>query len=199
MIRIGITGSIAMGKSTIANVFKYLSVPVHDSDLIVKDLLEKNISIFKKIANNWPGVINNKRFINKQRLRKIVFSNKKDKIKLEKILHPMVKRDRIEFEKKYNEYKILAFDVRLLYETNQEKTFDYIFLAKCSKETQIKRAMTRKNLDLTTFNKINSNQYSVEKKISYNPIIINTEYPKFFVFFNIILKLIIIKIKRKYI
>ena len=199
MIRIGITGSIAMGKSTIANVFKYLNVPVHDSDTTVRDLLEKNISVLKKIGENWPDVINNKRFIDKQRLRKIVFSDKKDKLKLEKILHPMVKEVRIEFEKKHNQYKILAFDIPLLYETKQETAFDYIFLAKCSRETQTKRAMTRKNLDLETFNKINSNQYSVEKKISYNPIIINTEYPKFVVFLNIILKLIIIKIKRKYI
>ena len=195
MIRIGITGSIAMGKSTIANVFKYLGIQVHDSDLAVKSLIDKNLKVIAKIEENWPEVLNKEKLIDKTKLRKIIFSNQKDKLKLEKILHPMIKKDRIEFEVKYNQHKMLAFDIPLLYETEQEEEFDYIFLAKCSKETQLKRAMNRKNLDLEMFDKINSSQFSVKKKISYNPIIINTEYPKIMVFLIIFLKLIVIKIK----
>ena len=107
----------------------------------------------------------------------------------------MVKKNRMEFEEKYNQHKILAFDIPLLYETKQEEEFDYIFLAKCSKETQLKRAMNRENLDSEMFDKINSSQFSIKKKISYNPTIINTEYPKIMVFLNVFLKLIVIKFK----
>ena len=185
MIRIGITGSIAMGKSTIANVFKYLGIQVHDSDLVVKSLIGNNIEVIAKIKETWPEVLDKKKLINKTKLRKIIFSNHKDKLKLEKILHPMVKKDRMEFEQKYNQHKILGFDIPLLYETKQEDEFDYIFLANCSKETQLKRAMNRKNLDLVMFDKINSSQFTIKKKISYNPTIINTEHPKIMVFLNV--------------
>ena len=147
MIRIGITGSIAMGKSTIAKVLRYTGIPVHDSDLTVKDLINKNRKVLKEIKKNWPEVFNKKKLMDKIKLRKIIFSNQKDKLTLEKILHPMVKQNQVNFEKKYHKHKILAFDIPLLYETKQEKSFNYIFLAKCSKKTQLKRAMKRKNLD----------------------------------------------------
>ena len=195
MVRIGITGSIAMGKSTIAKIFTYFGIPVHDSDLEVRELISKNKNVMKKIEKNWPEVFNKEKIINKLKLRKIIFSKNKEKLKLEKILHPLVKKKQVEFKKKYDKHKFLAFDIPLLYETRQEKDFDYIFLANCSKETQIKRAMKRENLDINTFNRINSSQLCVEEKISYKPIIINTEHSKIFVFLNILLKLIIIKFK----
>ena len=169
MIRIGITGSIAMGKSTIANVFKYFGIQVHDSDSVVKCLIDKNIQVIAKIKKNWPEVLNKEKLINKAKLRKIIFTNEKDKSKLEKILHPMVKKNRMEFEEKYNQHKILAFDIPLLYETKQEEEFDYIFLATCSKKTQFKRAMNRDNLDSEMFDKINSSQFSIKKKKFLQP------------------------------
>ena len=195
MVRIGITGSIAMGKSTIAKIFTYFGIPVHDSDLEVRILINKNKNVIKKIEKHWPEVFNKEKKINKLKLREIIFSKNKEKLKLEKILHPLVKKKQVEFKKKHNKHKFLAFDIPLLYETRQEKDFDYIFLANCSKETQIKRAMKRENLDINTFNRINSSQLCVKEKIRYKPIIINTEYPKLFVFLNILLKLIIIKFK----
>ena len=70
-----------------------------------------------------------KNIIDKKKLRKIVFSNEKDRKKLEKILHPLVERDKLKFIKKHEKRKILAFDVPLLYETGQQKKYDYIFLA----------------------------------------------------------------------
>ena len=55
MIKIGITGSIAMGKTTIANALKILQIPVHDSDKTVKELLERNQFIISAIKKIFPG------------------------------------------------------------------------------------------------------------------------------------------------
>ena len=188
MIRIGITGSIAMGKSTIANFFRFLGIPVYDADKAVKELL-KQPEIIKVLTKVWPSI---KKYdkIDKNILRKIIFDSKKEKEKLEKIIHPLVKEKKKAFEFKHNQCRMLGFDIPLLYETNQQKNFDYVFLAKCSFNTQIRRALMRNNLDLKTFNQINSYQMSVENKMKYDPIVVNTEHPKFVVFISVFIKLL---------
>ena len=97
MIIIGITGSIGMGKSTIASMLKFFGIPIHDSDLEVKELIETNSLVLKKIKKNWPEVIDiidSKEVINKGKLSEIIFNNTKCKQKLEKIIHPLVHKKR---------------------------------------------------------------------------------------------------------
>ena len=98
MIIIGITGSIGMGKSTIASMLKFFDIPIHDSDLVVKLLIETNSLVLKKIKKNWPEVIDiidSKEIINKEKLSKLIFNDIKCKENLEKIIHPLViKRER---------------------------------------------------------------------------------------------------------
>ena len=194
MIKIGITGSIAMGKTTIAKVFKILRIPVHNSDTEVKHLLEQNKLVFQKIKKNWPVVIDKNAIINKEHLRQIVFSNKTDKLKLEQIIHPLVNKRKKEFELFYKKKKtMLAFDIPLLYETKQKDNYDYIFLAVCKESTQLKRALKRKTLNVEIFKKIKKSQFTVQQKIKYDPIIINTDYPKLINFVKIMYTVIRIK------
>ena len=80
MIIIGITGSIGMGKSTIASMLKFFGIPIHDSDLVVRGLIETNTLVLKKIKKNWPEVIDiidSKEVINKGNLSEIIFNNTK--------------------------------------------------------------------------------------------------------------------------
>ncbi len=194
MIKIGITGSIAMGKTTIAKAFKILRIPVHNSDTEVKYLLEQNKLVFQKIKKYWPEVIDKSMIINKEILRQIVFSNKRDKLKLEQIIHPLVNKRKKEFEVTYRKKKtMIAFDIPLLYETKQKDNYDYIFLAVCKESTQLKRALKRKTVNVDIFKKIKKSQFSVQQKIKYNPIIINTDYPKLINFFKIMYTVMRIK------
>ncbi len=196
MIKIGITGSIAMGKSTISKMFETLGIPVHDSDGEVSKLLT-NINVIKKIKQIWPETIRvESNQIDKQKLSNIIFSKEKEKEKLEKLIHPLVRQSKLQFKNFYkNNKSILAFDVPLLYEKKQEKEYDYIFLAICSDKTQMKRALRRKSLNKKIFEKIKQNQLTTQEKIMKNPIIINTEYPKIINFVNILFHTIKIKIK----
>ena len=57
MIIIGITGSIGMGKSTIALMLKFLKIPIHDSDKVVSLLLNENLLIIERVKENWPNCI----------------------------------------------------------------------------------------------------------------------------------------------
>ena len=77
---------------------------------------------------------------------------------------------------------MLAFDVPLLYETDQQDNYDYIFLAVCSKKTQKKRVLRRKGMTEIIFNNINNSQMSVVDKKKRDPIIIYTDTFKFVTF-----------------
>ena len=199
MIIIGITGSIGMGKTTIALMLKSFGIPIHDSDIVVKKLLNDDF-IINEIKKKWPTcVINNKKKlkINKEKLSKIIFDNNKEKQKLENLIHPYVIKNRDNFIRINKNRKIIGVDVPLLYETKTDKICNYIFLASASEEIQKKRVLGRTNMNIEKFNKINNNQLSnFEKKKKY-PIIIPTGYGKIITFIAVTLNLlrIIIKIK----
>ena len=201
MIIIGITGSIGMGKSTIASMLKFFGIPIHDSDLVVKGLIETNALVFKEIKKNWPEVIDiidSKEIINKGKLSEIIFNNIKCKENLEKIIHPLVNKKRKMFLKKYEFKKnIVGMDVPLLYETGLNKICNYIFLALTSEANQAKRVLKRKNMTKEKFILIKENQWSDEKKKEQKPYIINTTYGKISVFILLTFLLSTILFKEK--
>ena len=201
MIIIGITGSIGMGKSTIASMLKFFGIPIHDSDLVVKGLIETNALVLKKIKKNWPEVIDiidSKEIINKEKLSKLIFNDIKCKENLEKILHPLVNKKRKMFLKKYESKKnIVGMDVPLLYETGLNKICNYIFLALTSEANQAKRVLKRKNMTKEKFISIKENQWSDEMKKEQKPYIINTTYGKILVFILLTFLLFTIFFKEK--
>jgi len=201
MIIIGITGSIGMGKSTIASMLKFFGIPIHDSDLVVKGLIETNALVLKKIKKNWPEVIDiidSKEVINKGKLSEIIFNNIKCKENLEKIIHPLVNKKRKMFLKKYEFKKnIVGMDVPLLYETGLNKVCNYIFLALTSEENQAKRVLKRKKMTKEKFISIKENQWSDEMKKEQKPYIINTTYGKISVFILLTFLLSTILFKEK--
>ena len=194
MIIIGITGSIGMGKTTIASFFTKLNIPTHDSDATVALILDKNINVISQIADNWPTCIissKNKNSINKIKLSDIIFKEKSQKKILEGIIHPHVIDSRDLFLKKNLNIKkkIVGLDVPLLYETRTDKICNYVFLAYTSKEIQRKRVLKRKNMTAKKFENITNSQISdLEKKLN-NPVIIRTDFGKFVTFILVLINL----------
>jgi dephospho-CoA kinase len=190
-----------VGKSTIASMLKFFGIPIHDSDLVVKELIETNSLVLKKIKKNWPDVIDitdSKEVINKGKLSEIIFNDIKCKENLEKIIHPLVNKKRKMFLKKYEFKKnIVGMDVPLLYETGLNKICNYILLALTSETNQEKRVLKRKNMTKEKFILIKKNQWSDEMKKEQKPYIINTTYGKTLVFILLTCLLSIIFFKEK--
>ena len=200
MVIIGITGSIGMGKTTIAKILNFCKIPIFDADEEVKKILDNNVSIINKIKSKWPECIylqNNKEIIDKKKLGKIIFNNTKEKEKIEKIIHPIINKKRNIFlqEKKKDKFRLVGLDIPLLYETKTNKICNYILLASASESTQKDRVLKRDGMTIDKFNKINKNQLSDCFKRKQKPIIITTEFGKIITFISVIYYLILINFK----
>ena len=196
MYKIGITGSIGAGKTTIANMFALFNIPVFNADREIKKILRKK-DIKQKLKNIWPLIIKNDH-INKLKLKEIIFSSNIEKKKLENLLHPYLAIELKKFETIHNKENILVYDVPLIYETKTEKRYDIILLAHCNRKVQRKRVLFRDKISNSLFEKILATQLSFDDKIKFKPQVINTNY-KFIILIKVCLLLIttIIRLKSK--
>ena len=199
---IGITGSIGMGKSTIAYMLSQIKIPVFDSDKEVARILKENITVINDIGLKWPEAVikeNNIISINKKILGDIVFSNVKDKVFLEKLIHPIINKKRKSFIKKHTNFSFIALDVPLLFETNTYKICHYIFLANANDRAQRKRVLSRQNMTSAKFELIKKNQLSNKERLrlSSKIFVVNTNYGKLVSFIIILTCLFRILLKRE--
>jgi dephospho-CoA kinase len=150
MLFIGLTGSIATGKSTVGKIFKELGCYVIDADGIAHKAYEKGTKAYKSIVEEFgKNILDKDGNIDRKKLGGVVLDNKELLKKLEAIVHPEVERIRnniIEDIKKKNKNAIIIYDVPLLFEKNLEGMFDYTIVVYADKDTEIKRLMERNGL-----------------------------------------------------
>ena len=200
MIIIGITGSIGMGKTTVSKMLRIFKIPVFDSDKKVKEILERNNEVIEIILKTWPESVSlqeKQKKINKIVLSNKIFKSKNERKKLEKIIHPLVKKERTTFLKKHENNFVVGLDIPLLYETGMDKECDYIFLVHTKKRIQRKRVLLRPNMTEKKFELINNSQWNFEKKKKEKPFIINTSFGKFITLIIVIFYLFKIIFKGK--
>lgn len=141
---LGLTGGIGTGKSTVANMLKGKGIPVVDTDLISREVIEypEIIEKIKLEISNEVFDFNNK--LDRKKMSEIVFENQEKLKKLNEIMHPeILKKMWLEVEKLKKNHKIIVLDIPLLFEINMEKEVDKILLIYASKEIQLKRIMER--------------------------------------------------------
>ena len=171
MIILGLTGSIAMGKSTAVKMLRDLGCQTQDADLIVHNLLNENNNVIKSIELIFPNVVKNN-IINRQKLGNIVFASDKNLKKLEAILHPLVEIEQIKFLQKNAAAKIeiSVLEVPLLFETGIYKKCDKNILITASVDIQKQRALKRSGMTIEKFNNIIAKQmpdYQKRKMADY--------------------------------
>ena len=173
MYKIGITGSIGTGKTTTANLFGLFNIPIFNADKEIKTLLNSK-KITEELKNRWPDVVDGNT-IDKKKLKSIIFTNKKEKKHLEKLLYPYLEIERKKFEKFNNTSSILVYDVPLIYETKSENNYDLILLTNCDVNLQRKRVLKRDKISNVLFEKIIKSQLSFKEKVKFKPKVINTK------------------------
>ena len=167
--RIGLTGNIASGKSTIA---KYIAdsknLKVLNADNYSKEILSNDYKVYEKIINYFGNEIldnsSKKESINFKSLKQIIFNNKNKRKWIENILHPIIKRKMVEDCIRYKNEKILILEIPLLFEAKFEAICTEIWLIKCSRENQIKRLIDRDKICRDEAEKIMNIQVNDIKK-----------------------------------
>ncbi|MCC3861825.1 dephospho-CoA kinase [Pseudemcibacter aquimaris] len=165
MIKLGLTGSIGMGKSETARMFRDLGVPVFDSDAIVHELMGIDGEAVDLVEDAFPGVKNNNQ-IDRKELGKRVFGDDGALIKLEKIIHPMVSNKRDEFVEmaKIDGHDVVVFDIPLLYEKSYETLCDYVVVVSAPASVQRERVLARPDMTEKRFAEILSKQVPDNEK-----------------------------------
>ncbi len=176
MLKVGLTGSIGMGKSTIGAMFKDLGIGIWSADDCVHILYKKNGHANILIQKEFGEIIDENGDIDRKQLSAIVIKDKAALKKLENIVHPLVKQNREQFieNSKNNNAPYIILDIPLLFETNSQNEFDKIIVVDCDFETQKQRVLARPNMNLEKFEAIISKQMPNSKKAAMADFVIDT-------------------------
>jgi dephospho-CoA kinase len=142
MIRIALTGSIGMGKSTVAALFERCGVPVFDADAVVRCLQSPGGALVGKIGELFPGCVRDGT-LDRDCLAQIVLSDRSRLAELEAIVHPAVREARDDFVADHKDAKVLVFEIPLLFETNSAADFDKVVVVSAPAEVQRARVLGR--------------------------------------------------------
>ncbi len=174
MLKIGLTGSIGMGKSTTAEMFRDAGVPVLDSDQIVHDLYRG--AAVAPIEAAFPGVVV-EGVVDRGRLAERVLGDPQALKRLEDIVHPLVWAARDAFLKAQEEKgaRLVVYDVPLLFETGAEKSVDVIVVVSAPEDVQKARVLARLGMTEEKFAAILEKQVPDSQKRARADFVVRTD------------------------
>jgi len=166
MIKIGITGSLASGKSTVAKLISRGRYPIFNADKTVADLYKKK-DFVKKIKKKF-NIINSKNI--RKKIKTLIQKDKKKLKKLELIVHPLVRKEMLSLTR-LKKKKILIFDIPLLIESKLMKYFDIIVFVGAKRKVRLKRYLHKKG-NKKIFTILDKRQITPSKKIKISDHVI---------------------------
>ncbi|MDD9341595.1 MAG: dephospho-CoA kinase [Providencia heimbachae] len=171
---VALTGGIGSGKTTVANEFAKLGVPLVDADVIARQVVEPETPALNSIVLRYgKNILNPDGTLNRSHLRAIIFSNVEEKKWLNALLHPLIQT---ETQKQFQQadYPYVLWVVPLLIENNISHLADRVLVVDVTREEQISRTIARDNISQEQVSNILEAQASREKRLSYaNDVITN--------------------------
>jgi dephospho-CoA kinase len=173
MIRIALTGSIGMGKSTVAKMFEKAGIPVFDADAVVRQLQGPGGSLVGEIGERFPGCVRCGT-LDRECLAEIVLANPEKLSILEGIVHPAVRNAREDFIARHGEAPALIFEIPLLFETGSEKDFDKVIVVSAPPEVQRERVLERTGMSTAKLESILARQMADSEKRRLADFVVDT-------------------------
>lgn len=146
---IGLTGSIASGKSTVANMLKEYGLPIVDADLVARMVVEPGKPTLDKIVEVFgEEVLTEDRALNREKLGSIIFHDEKKRKMLNNIIHPAIRQEMLRQRDEHieNGEKTVIMDIPLLFESKLQHFVDKILVVTVDDNIQLKRLMERNQL-----------------------------------------------------
>lgn len=174
---LGITGSIATGKSTVVNIFKQYGFSVVDADIIAREVVEPNTAGLKKVVETFgSSVLCSDGSLNRKQLGQIIFSDTKKRQALNALLAPFLQEAIIEQIKRASAVSSLVIaDIPLLYEAGYDKYMDQVAVVFIPEDLQVQRLMKRDRITKKEAQKKVASQLSIEEKKKRADIIFDNQ------------------------
>jgi dephospho-CoA kinase len=175
MILIGLTGSIGMGKSTTAAMFREAGIPVYDADAAVHDLYDTGGAAVGPVGEAFPGVVKDGK-VDRETLRQAVLGKPDELKRLNAIVHPLVGRDRIGFFAKAEAdgADMVVLDIPLLFETGGHANVDAVVVASAPAEMQRERVLARPGMTPDRLDAILAQQLADAEKRARAHFVVDT-------------------------
>ncbi|OXB06842.1 dephospho-CoA kinase [Flavobacterium pectinovorum] len=171
---IGLTGGIGSGKTTIANYFNEMGVPVYIADDGARNVM-KSEDIIDQIKRSFGETLFENNILNRAKLAEIVFNDKDKLAELNAIVHPAVKKDFEVWLLQHKSYQYVIYEAAILFESGRYKECDLIITVTAPEEIRIERVLKRDN---TTREQVLSRmkmQWNDENRISRSNFVINND------------------------
>jgi len=175
LILIGLTGSIGMGKSTTAAMFRDAGVPVYDADAAVHDLYDKGGAAVGPVGKAFPGTVKDGR-VDREALRQAVLGDPEALKRLNAIVHPLVGRDRLGFFAKAEAEgaDMVVLDIPLLFETGGHANVDAVVVVSAPAEMQRERVLARPGMSVERLDAILAQQMADAEKRARAHFVVDT-------------------------
>jgi dephospho-CoA kinase len=177
LLLLGVTGSIATGKSVVAKMLEELGAPTIDSDVLSREVVEPGKPAYQDIVSYFgEQVLLKDKTLDREKLREIIFKDKEKRKKLESFTHPRILESYFEQVKRLSQKKkplIVQFVVPLLIEVHWQDLFDHLLMVYATEEIQLKRLMKRDRISKELAINIIRSQMSVEEKKKYCDLIVD--------------------------
>ncbi|MED0933854.1 dephospho-CoA kinase [Bacillus mobilis] len=180
---IGLTGGIASGKSTVSDMFRELSIPVIDADIIAREVVERGKPAYNKIVEVFgTEVLQEDGELDRPKLGSVVFYNEEKRLQLNKIVHPAVREEmNMQKEMYIKEMYIkegmqaVVLDIPLLFEGKLTSLVDRVLVVAVKPHTQLERLMKRNNFSEEEATARIQSQMPLEEKVKNADAVINND------------------------
>jgi dephospho-CoA kinase len=173
MITLALTGSIGMGKSTVAAMFADAGIPTFDADATVRELQGPGGRLVPQIEARFPGTTR-AGAVDREALSATVLSDRDELAALEAIVHPAVHHERTRFIVEHGDAPALLFDIPLLFETGGDAAFDKVIVVSATSELQRERVLSRPGMSMEKFEQILARQIPDEEKRALADFVVDT-------------------------
>jgi dephospho-CoA kinase len=174
MLKIGLTGGIGSGKTTIAKVFEVLGIPVYYADDAAKKLVNTDPNLKAKIIASFGNESYTNNVLNRKFIANIVFNDEEKLVLLNTLIHPATIADgTIWMNKQTGAYAIK--EAAILFESGSAKELDYVIGVAAPLQLRIKRAMERDNVSAAEIEKRIARQMNEDEKLNRCDFVINND------------------------
>ena len=173
MMRLALTGSIGMGKSTVAKMFERAGIPLFDADAVVRNLQAGDSKLIEAIGARFPGTVAGGR-LDREELAREVLGQPDELAALEAIVHPAVHASRTRFILEHAAAPALLFDIPLLFETGGDQVFDKVIVVSAPPEIQRERVLARPGMTERKLDAILARQMPDDEKRRRADFVIDT-------------------------